>query len=412
MTNLVPERGPELSQIALYPLTFIDEGSQVVIGRPEVDSFAVFPADAAAVLRRFQAGDDLAAVAAWYQETYGEPADLGDFVQTLRELDFIRPDGAGHEQPGHDRGAVPPPVRWRRLAAVLLGPPALCLYGVAAVGALYLMWRVPALLPSPSKVFFSSSLLVVMLATTAFELAGIAVHEGFHVLAGRRLGLASSLSAGRRLYFLVFQTRLVGLLGVPARKRILPFCAGLVADAVVVSALTATAEAARLAGWPPWIGRVAVGLAYVTVLRMLWQAMIFMETDLYHVLASALRCPDLHGMTRTYLRNRWARLRRRPGQMSAEASWSNRDLRIVRGYAPFVLAGSLALTAVAAVSAVPVIAGLAMRVYHGIADGSVGSPRFWDSAVAGTVVVSQFAVVGLLEIRNRMRARRAAGQSA
>jgi hypothetical protein len=402
MTDLALDGERESSVVALYPLTFVEEGSQVVIGRPEIDSFAVFPADAAAVVRHLEAGEDLDSVAAWYQQTYGEPADLGDFVETLRDLDFIRPGSRGDTPP-----AVAGPVRWRRLAAVLLSAPALCLYALAAGAAVYLMWRVPGVRPSPSAVFFSRYLLVITFAVFAAQLGGIALHEGFHVLAGRRLGLPTSLSIGRRLYFVVFQTTLAGLLGVPARKRILPFCAGLIADAVLVSVLTGLAEIARTAGWPPWTGRVALGLAYATLLRMLWQVMIFMETDLYHVLASVLRCPDLYQMTRIYLRNRWARLRRQRAGTAEESSWSARDLRIVRWYAPFVVVGSVAMIGIAAVAAIPILAGLATRAFHGIADGSAGTAQFWDSAFAGMLFVSQFAVVGALALRERGRRRAA-----
>jgi hypothetical protein len=403
MTELSPESGARPGLVALYPLTFVDEGGQVVIGRPEIDSFAVFPSDAAAVVRRIQAGDDLATVAAWYQATYGEPADLGDFVQTLSELHFVRPAGQDDDRP-----TAVPPLRWQRLGTVLFSAPALGLYALAAAMAVYLMWRVPSLRPTPSTVFFSRSLLVISFATLMAQLVGIALHESFHVLAGRRVGLASSLSVGRRLYFVVFQTTLAGVLGLPARKRILPFCAGLIADALLVSALTGTAEVARLAGWPVWLARVAVGLAYVTVLRMLWQAMIFMETDLCHVLASALRCPDLHGMTRTYLRHRWARLRQRPGEMAEQAGWTGRDLRIVRRYAPFVVVGSAVMIGFGAVTTVPVMAGFATRVYQGVADGTVGSARFWDSALTGIAIVAQFAIIGVLALVDRARSRAAA----
>lgn len=407
MTDLTPGPGAVPGPVALYPLTFVDEGSQVIIGRPEIDSFAVFPSDAAAVVRHFQAGHDLADVAAWYQETYREPADLSDFVQTLQELGFVRPNGSDDAQ-----STPAPPVRWRLLAVGLLSAPALGLYALVAGAAIYLMWKVPALRPLPSAVFFSKSLLVIMFATTLAQLAGIALHEGFHVLAGRRLGLPSHLSVGRRLYFLVFQTTLAGLLSVPARKRILPFCAGLIADAMLVSALTGVAETAHLAEWPPWTGRVAVGLSYVTVLRMLWQAMIFMETDLYHVLASALRCPDLHGMTRTYLHNRWERLRRQPGHVSEISGWTARDTRIVHLYAPFVVAGSAVMISLGAITTIPVMAGLAMRVYRGIAHGSIGSPWFWDSALSGILVASPFLVVGALTFRDRARRRDTARESA
>jgi hypothetical protein len=399
-------RGADGNQTILYPLTFVDEGDQVVIGRPDVDSFAIFPADAAAVVRRLAIGADIASVATWYQAMYGEPADIEDFVDTLRDLGFVRPEG---EVPAE----IPPrpPVRWQRLGIILLSPPALAAYALAIGATIYLMVSVPALHPGPSKVFFTKSVLVVMGATCAAQLVGIAVHEGFHVLAGRRLGLPSRLSVGRRLYFVVFQTTLVGLMGVPARKRILPFCAGLIADCVLTACLVGLAEASRLAGWPPWTVRVAVAFVYVTILRMLWQAMIFMETDLYYLLASALRCHDLHAMTRTYLRTMIARLRgqrgrgpvARPGPFAP--GWTDRDLRIVRYYAPVVVVGSIVVILLAAVSTIPVLASLAARIYHGIAAGDFASPWFWDSLATGAAILSQFAVAAVLAILDRRRAR-------
>ena len=220
----------------------------MIIGRPDIDSFAVFPADAAAVVRRLRTGAEPAAVAAWYQETYGEPADIDDFLDTLRDLGFVRSDVAdpAERQQRHSQH----PVRWRRLGVVAFSAPALALYALAIVAAVYLMVIIPALSPAPSKVFFTKSLLIVLVTTTTAQLIGIFWHEGFHVLAGRRLGLPSKLSVGRRLNFIVVQTTMTGLMGVPSRKRILPFLAGLIADALLISFLTALAEAGRLAGWP------------------------------------------------------------------------------------------------------------------------------------------------------------------
>ena len=204
---------------------------------------------------------------------------------------------------------------------------------------------------------------------------------------------------------------MTGLMGVPSRKRILPFLAGLIADAILISFLTALAEASRLAGWPALTGRVAVALVYVTILRMLWQAMIFLETDLYHVFASAVRCPDLHRMARTYLWSQLARLRGTAVQDTAESGWTARDLRIVRWYAPFVVAGSVAVLALVAVSTVPVLAGFAFRIYHGVVTGSFASPRFWDSLISGAAILSQFAVLAAVAIRDRRRRLTAAGSA-
>jgi hypothetical protein len=381
----------------LYPLTFVEEGDQVIIGRPDIDSFGVFPADAAAVVHRLRGGGDPAAVAAWYEATYGEIADIDDFIETLRDLGFIRPDG---DVPAE----IPPPpaVRWSRAGVVMLSAPALTLYALATGFALYLMIAIPALRSGPSKVFFSKSLLLILGVAAVVQFVGVAWHEGFHVLAGRRLGLASKLSVGRRLHFVVFQTTLVGLMGVPSRKRILPFCAGLIADALFVCVLTGLAEVSRLYEGPAWIVRVAVAMVYMTLLRMLWQAMIFMETDLYHVFASALRCPDLHRMTRIYLRDRLARLRGRAAA-AGQQGWSARDLRIVRRYAPFVVAGSTVMIGLVVAGTLPVLAGLALRVYQGITTGRLASAWFWDALLTAMAVLSQFVVVAALAIRDKRR---------
>jgi len=379
----------------------------VIIGRPDIDSFAVFPLDAAAVLHKLADGADLASAATWYQDVYGEPVDIEDFADTLRDLGFVRTG----EPAELGREATAAPVRWGRLSAVLLSVPALTVYALAVAAAVYFMVRTPALRPVPSTVYFSGSLLVVMLVICAAQLAGIAVHEWFHVLAGRRLGLPSRLTVGRRLYFVVFETTLLGLMGVPSRKRILPFLAGLIADSVLISILIGLAEAGRAEGWPPWLARACVGLAYVTILRVIWQAMIFMETDLYHVLSSAVRCPDLHRMTVTYLRNLIARLRGKeqpaPGD---EENWTARELRVVRRYAPVVVAGSVAIIGIAVVSVVPAVYDLALRVYRGVTAGGLATGRFWDALVAGLLALSPFATAAALAFRDRRR-RRAASPS-
>jgi hypothetical protein len=50
MTDFTPTADDARTRLALYPLTFVDEGDQVVIGRTDTDSFAVFPPHAAAAL--------------------------------------------------------------------------------------------------------------------------------------------------------------------------------------------------------------------------------------------------------------------------------------------------------------------------------------------------------------------------
>lgn len=392
------------NRIALHPLTFVDEGDQTVIGRPDIDSFAVFPEDAAAVVWHLQSGATVDEVGDWYLRTYGEPADIEDLVATLLDLEFVRDPASDGPNTAGPADAAPKPVRWTGLGKALFAPPAWALYALVVAAAVSLLVRTPELRPTPSKTFFSTSLVLVQLTLFAVDVVGITVHEGFHVLAGRRLGLPSRLSIGRRLYFIVAQTTLTGLMGVPRGKRILPFCAGLVADSLFFSALVGTAEADRvLHGTLTVLGRAAIAIAYVTLLRMAWQCMVFMETDLYHVLTTALRCPDLHRLSRTYLRNRLWRSLRRPERLADESGWTPHDLKTARRYAPFMVVGSAVLIAYALCGAFPVLIGFLTRAYQGMTTGQVSSPHFWDSMVAGATLLGQLAALIVIKIRSRIR---------
>jgi hypothetical protein len=389
----------EDTYVRLHRLSFVDEGGEVVIGRLEIESYAVFPADAASVVRKLDEGASTRQAAAWYEQTYGEVADIDDLVGMLYELEFVRLDAeAGNGDPA--------PLRWTLLARALFSAPAWIGYALLVGAGIALMVRTPDLRPSVSHIFFSSSLAVVTLTLAFAQFAGIALHEGYHVLAGRRLGLPARLSIGRRLYFVVVQTTLTGLMSVPRRKRILPFCAGLLADALYVSLLVCIAALdQRLGGSLDVVGRLALALAYSTLLRVLWQFMVFMETDLYHVIATALYCPDLHRMTRKYIGAQTRRvLRRSRSEVSEEAALSARDRVIVRWYAPVVFFGGLIAVASMCIGTIPIVYGLLHRVYLAVVGGSPMDARFWDGTVVGVATTAQLAMALVMFIRSRGRA--------
>jgi hypothetical protein len=79
-------------------------------------------------------------------------------------------------------------------------------------------------------------------------------------------------------------------------------------------------------------------VAFTLVLRLLWQLMLYLETDLYYVVAAALRCADLQNATRFYIRARLRRLLRRTPPRT-DTDWSDRDQAMARWYAPLLIAG-------------------------------------------------------------------------
>jgi hypothetical protein len=316
--------------VLLHRLTMVPEDEGVMVGRPDTASYAVFPEEGAEALRMLDAGRPLSEVAGWYEQTCGERLDIEDFLAALADLGFLREEG--EEEP------PPARIRWQRLGRWTFSWPAWLCYGALTAAALVEMVRQRSLRPSYHDVFFTDHLALIPITLTLVQIPCILVHEGFHALSGRRLGLPSTLTISRRLYYLVAETRLDSLFSVPRRQRYLPFLAGMLADTVLISGLTLLAVALRGHGVPAWCPALCLAVMFTCVMRMIWQFMFYLQTDLYFVMTNALRCSDLQNATRFYLRLRFRQLRHRTPPVP-DAEWSERDRAMTRVYAPFLVAG-------------------------------------------------------------------------
>jgi hypothetical protein len=320
---------PAGTTLRLHKLTMVDEGDGVMVGRPDIGSYALFPAEGAEALRMLDAGTPVAEVAAWYEQTCGEPLDVQDLLEVLEDLQFVAGDGA--DEPSA-------PIRWQRLGRWTFSWPAWAAYAALTVAAVIAMARTPYLRPTYHHIFFTHYLSLIPIVLTFAIVPAILLHESFHALAGRRLGLPSTLTISRRFYYLVAETRLDSLFSVPKKKRYLPFLAGMLADIVLISLLTLVAAVLDDAGLPSWCAGVCLAIAFTCVLRVIWQFMFYLQTDLYFVISHALRCPDLQVATRFYIKTRVHRfLRRRPPRTDAE--WGERDAAMARWYAPLLIIG-------------------------------------------------------------------------
>jgi hypothetical protein len=380
----MPSFAPHLP-IRLHPLTFLPEHGEVVVGRTDIDSYAVFPQDGAALLRELQGGRTPAQAADWYADRYAERVDIDEFLGTLHALDFVTDDPAA---------AAAAPVRWQRLGRVAFSAPAWLLY-TALIAAAVAIWHAdPRLAPHSHNVFFSHYLVVVELTVLGGQLVLTLVHECFHVLAARRLGVRCSVHISRRLYFLVFETVLDGLVVVPRRKRYLPILAGMLADVLAIAVLTV------IAWLVPAVAGVCLALAFTTIPRLAWQFYFYLRTDVYVLFTTALGCVDLDTVTRGVLRNRLNRLLRRPDRLVDEEPWHPRDRRVARWYAPLHVAGYTASVVMLVVVIIPLSWRFFSAAAERLAAGS-GSAAFWDSALLMTITFGQLALAAALAWRER-----------
>jgi hypothetical protein len=368
--------------LRFHPLAFLEDGGEVVVGRSDIDSYGVFPADGAALVRELVAGRAPDDAAEWYAQTYGERVDMGDFVATLRELQLVR----GKAEP-EATTATANGVRWQRLGAALFSGPAWIVYTAVFAAAGVVCALDPRMLPRTENVFFVDSLLQVAAIVFVGQLALTAVHELFHVLAGRRLGIRSRVRLSRRMYFVVLETNLDGLAVVPRGQRYLPILAGLLADALAFAGLTVLAYLTRGSAWGSGL---CLALAFTTLPRMAWQLYLFLRTDVYHLVATAGGCVDLDTTARGLIRNRFNALVGRRDRLLDESVWHPRDLRLARWYAPVMIIGYVWMVFTLVVILAPLVW------------------RFSDSVLLLTLTLSQLAVALTIWLHERYANRRKA----
>jgi hypothetical protein len=392
----------ELDQpVALHPLTFLDEGEEWTVGRADTNSYCVLPADGATLLQRLADGQSPRAVARWYTESYGETVDMVEFLEAMDELGFL--------VAANEIRATVTAVRWQRLGRVMFSRVAMTCYALVIVFGAVLMARHHDLAPRYTNLFFSSYMTIVVLGVFFGQFPLLLVHEWFHTLAGRRLGLSSSLGIGRRLYFMVFETSLDGLVAVPRRKRYLPILAGMLADLLVVAIFTVVAWLLRRPdGSQPVVGAICLAMAFATLLRFAWQFYFYLQTDLYLLIVTALGCVDLHKTARRTLANRVNRLLGRTDRLLDETAWHPRDRKVARWYSYLLLLGYVFSFATLLLVGIPTTVRLLVVVFSRLVDGHfAGWAGLLDSLAFLLINVAQFAVVGVVLARERRRKRAA-----
>jgi len=253
--------------------------------------------------------------------------------------------------------------------------------------------------------FFTGSILVVELVAVFGQIPWLFAHEAFHTLAVRRLGLRSTLGVSTRLYFVVFETRMSELLTLPRHKRYLCYLAGMLLDSLLICGLTLISYVLQGSGVRGLLARLALALAFPVVIRLLYQFVLFLQTDVYYVFATALGCHDLHAATRVAIFNRLWRLVGRVDRVVDENDWTERDLRVARAYAPLMALGVCVLLSVWVFALFPVAAQGWKLLVQGLSFGGHDA-RFWDRSAFMALNLAQLGFLVWIGRHNRQRRRR------
>jgi len=374
--------------VAVRPFAARREGPSVTIGDVSRQVFLTVPAEALDIMDALAAGKTVGETVALYEQTHGETPDIQDFLAALADEGFVAPWGDEPIDTEGERGAEPSFAGISAsVAQRLFDAPVLAVCALLVAGAMILVATDPSLVPGPTVLVFHHDLAVQTGALFVVIVIGVMTHELGHLLAARASGVLARIGLSHRLWIVVAETDMTGIWMVPKRRRYLAFLAGPIIDAAGAAVLIGVLWMHRRG----WIG-LSSGLEQFTgavllsyLLRLLWQCFVFVRTDFYYVIATALDCKSLLSDTENLLRNRLARLRRRRNVVDQSAI-PPREMRAVRAYCIVWLVGRTLAFASLVFITLPVIAGYATELVRA-ASG--------DHSRYATVDLLTLAIVGL-----------------
>jgi len=377
------------------------DGEDFVLGRPDLGIFVAVPEPGAVFAEALRAGASLEHATAQASAAAGEEVDGQDFLDGLASAGLLQRSvtqtrqGTGRE------------VRWTegvspRVAACFVGPVAWSGYAAAAVFVVTVLALFPALRPRFEQVWWLPDPVSSMLLLIPVSLVLGALHEAWHWLAGRALGVPAVFRVSYRGVFLVFETDLTQIVIVPRRRRYAAFLAGMAFDVTVLAIVLALrlADRAVLIALPGWFTRFLAAVALGQFFRVVWQVCaVVRRSDMYAVLANALKCHDLYRATRLTTKDRLWRLRE--DERSELAAIDDHDRRVAQWFGVAYLAGGVAMLWFVLEFALPGIVGILSWVGVNLAHPAISTWAFWSSLFVAVYVVVRWLLPPLLAARER-----------
>ncbi len=354
-----------------------DDPDAIIVGRPDLGEFVELPAVCGEVIRLLGEGRPVAEVEAAVSAGHDVELDVADLVESLSDLAFVA-EVDGLPVPGPASGPVAahfPGVTERHVRWVFGRPMKLFWLAVVVAAALTVLAR-PGLFPQHQDFFWSGYTGLSVLVNTAFFSVVASVHELMHLTAARSLGAPARIGFGTRLHYLVVQTDVTAIWGVPRRQRYRVYLAGMASDVFLIATMTLAVAYLPL---PGPVEALLRAFTLTTLLCLPLQAQIYMRTDLYFVLRDLLRCKDLFGdglRYARYLLTRAAAPFRRPASPVTDPTGelAPHERRAVRIYAVALAVGSsITLTVFAFYGGPIVVTGLTSAL-TAVWDGLHGGP--------------------------------------
>ncbi len=396
------------SRYVVIPLSIQREGEYYCVGNAELDAFYHFPEAGVRILERLRAGLDaesIKAELATHSDDGQDPVDVDDFILSLREIGFVYAQGEQDRyrdaiaaaNTGDRRFAFHAPIR---LARALFSPFALAAYlailGLAAHAAI----EDPRLRPNLQAFYLEQDLTLTLVLLLLLHGVAVFLHELGHMLAAARYGIGSRLGFGNRLWQIVAEADLSGILALPRSQRYLPLTAGMLVDLLNIALVTLLLRWLLDQGHAGFVIHLLQALVLQILVSIGWQFNVFLKTDLYYVVCTRYGHPDLDREARAYLRGRLHAISF--GLLGAPASpHDRRHLGVLRAFAALWLTGRVAALGFLCFVLIPTLVRYFDRARLAFADADPGRAGAYDALAFATISLAVFAIGALLWLRRR-----------
>ncbi|WP_326557423.1 hypothetical protein [Micromonospora sp. NBC_01796] len=347
--------------VLVRPYTARRDGDFAVIGDDGRQVYLSIPAEGLDLLEWLREGVTLGEAVHRFETRHDESPDVTAFLEALAEEGFVAPAGAPDETPAPEQPPRRPTRTWnldwmsQRTAQRLMSWPVLAAGGVVTLVAVVLAVDRPGLLPGPSSLMFHTYFWAYLWIVLGITCVGVFLHELGHVVAARSAGVSARIAIGNQMYAIVAQTEMSGIWLASKRQRYLALIAGVLIDVFGAALLFITLwlNNVGVLGLPEPVRLVVAGTLFTSFIRLLWQTFVFLRTDFYYIIATALNTRSLMADTGAYLRNLVRRVRRRP--LIDQSGVAPREMRSIRIFAVVWILGRILSLATLFTATIPLL---------------------------------------------------------
>jgi hypothetical protein len=261
-----------------------------------INSYILVPSFVEEIIYRLAQGETVGQVQQSFKER-GEEVDLCDFVRELVNLNYIErindyqidslqlTEAGGFSFPfiqqKHARWIFNKKVGVIWLIIVLLGV------------VITFSGNAGSIIPTYQSFFWHPILLIVVLGSFVFDIITGITHEFCHFLAARACGNSfSSISLSRRLFHLVYQTKVRNIWSLSKKQRYLVYLSGMMYDLFLLSLFTIISLLSKDKSILIYnFSRFAI---LFLGFGILFEFRFYMKTDFYFFLADWLDYPTLY----------------------------------------------------------------------------------------------------------------------